>query len=384
LVISRELISRKLAGQERVARDRLLDPITAEEIGKLRAEVECAETLDAIRWRESKGASLYWSIWQDLPVSFPKNDLRRVPEHWRKFDTRKSPVSGSQRLAADPVNAILNYLDAVLESEARLAAAALGLDPGLGFIHMDAAARDSLACDLMEPIRPEVDAWVLDWITREPLSRDWFFEERNGNCRLMAPFARRLAETAPMWARAVAPLAEWVARQLWTRQRTSHNAGPPTRLTQSRKRGVKGIASDRTLKPAERPQAVCLTCGKEIAARRRYCPACAIPAATEHVKQVAQAALGRPQSPEALAKNAETQRQRRKIQAAWSALDHPNWLTEEVYRDKIQPALASLTSSAIASCIGVSRCSASQIRSAKLRPHQRHWQKLAKLTGLAL
>jgi CRISPR/Cas system-associated endonuclease Cas1 len=73
---------------------------------------------------------------------------------------------------------------------------------------MDAPARDSLACDLMEPVRPQVDAWVLDWITREPLKREWFFEQRDGNCRLMAPFAVRLSEAAPMWARAVTPLAE--------------------------------------------------------------------------------------------------------------------------------------------------------------------------------
>src|SRR5215467_3281289 len=92
----------------------------------------------------------------------------------------------------------------------------------------------------------------------------------------------------------------------------------PTRLTQNRKRQAKGIANDGTSKTAKHPQAVCLTCGKEIAPRRRYCPTCAIPAATEHIKQVAQAALGRAQSPEALAKNAETQRQRRKVQAAWS------------------------------------------------------------------
>src|SRR2546426_8353847 len=36
----------------------------------------------------------------------------------------------------------------------------------------------------MEPVRPEIDTFVLDWITREPLSRQWFFEQRDGNCRL--------------------------------------------------------------------------------------------------------------------------------------------------------------------------------------------------------
>src|ERR1700720_3086532 len=105
------------------------------------------------------------------------------------FGARISPLTRSPRLAANPPNAILNYLYALLESEARLAAAELGLDPGMGFLHVDTPARDSLACDLMEPVRPQVDALLLDWLTRGLLKREWFFERRNGNCRLMGPFA---------------------------------------------------------------------------------------------------------------------------------------------------------------------------------------------------
>jgi CRISPR/Cas system-associated endonuclease Cas1 len=107
--------------------------------------------------------------------------------------------SGSPRLAVNPPNAILNYLYAILESEARLAAAELGLDPGLGVLHRDTPNRDSLACDLMEPVRPLVDAYVFDWTDRGPLRREWFFEQANGNCRLMGEFAAQLSETAAAW-----------------------------------------------------------------------------------------------------------------------------------------------------------------------------------------
>src|SRR5262249_30091626 len=158
------------------------------------------------------------------------------------FGTRKSLLSGSQRLAVNPPNAMLNYLYALLEAEARLAAAALGLDPGLGFIHLDTKARDSLACDLMEPVRPLVDAYVLDWLRSQPLRREWFFEQRNGNCRLMASLTIQLSETAPMWARAVGPLTEWIARQLWRKNRKpTRDIAPPTRLTQEHKREAKGV-----------------------------------------------------------------------------------------------------------------------------------------------
>jgi phosphoenolpyruvate-dependent sugar phosphotransferase system EIIA component/CRISPR associated protein, Cas1 family len=40
----------------------------------------------------------------------------------------------------------------------------------------DTPNRDSLACDLMEPVRPLVDAYVFDWMDRGPLRREWFFE----------------------------------------------------------------------------------------------------------------------------------------------------------------------------------------------------------------
>jgi CRISPR associated protein Cas1 len=168
-------------------------------------------------------------------------DLARVPSHWWVFGTRVSPLTGAPRLALNPPNAILNYLYSLLESESRLAAAALGLDPGLGVLHVDTKARDGLACDLMEPARPQVDAFLLDWIMKEPLKREWLFEQGDGNCRLMAPFTARLLETAPMWGRAIAPFAEWVTRALWSSSaKLARESAPPTRLTQRLKREAKG------------------------------------------------------------------------------------------------------------------------------------------------
>ena len=91
LQITRALLSKKLAGQEQVARKTLLDSGTADVIGAFRRAVASAETIDAIRHLESQGAAAYWAAWRDLPINFPKSDLPRVPDHWRKFNTRKSP-----------------------------------------------------------------------------------------------------------------------------------------------------------------------------------------------------------------------------------------------------------------------------------------------------
>ena len=215
LRVTRELIRQKLAGQESVARNKLFDTTTADTIARFSAELPEAEQIASIRLIEAQAALAYWSAWRTLPITFPKNDLARIPAHWLSFGARVSPLTGSPRLSVNPPNAILNYLYAVLESEARLAAAALGLDPGLGVLHVDSGSRDSFALDLLEPVRRQVDSYLLDWITRQPLTRQWFFEQRDGNCRLMGPFAVRLAETAMTWRRAVAPVAEWVAQALW-------------------------------------------------------------------------------------------------------------------------------------------------------------------------
>jgi hypothetical protein len=51
-----------------------------------------------------------------------------------------------------------------------------------------------------------------------------------------------------------------------------------------------------------------------------------------------------------------------------------------LYSEKVQPHLAAISSSTIAARIGVSRWYAGRIREG-YRPHPRHWQALAELTG---
>jgi CRISPR-associated protein Cas1 len=55
---------------------------------------------------------------------------------------------------------LVNYAYAILETEATIALQAHGFDPGMGILHTDKRYRSSLAHDLMEPLRPVVDAWL--------------------------------------------------------------------------------------------------------------------------------------------------------------------------------------------------------------------------------
>ena len=338
--ISRELILQKLEGQEKLACDVLKNSPVAETVAAFRSVLGSATSITEIRQLESQAAQAYWSAWHHLPVNFPTSDLRRIPEHWRTFGPRKSPLTGSPRLAVNPANAMLNYMYALLESEARLAASAVGLDPGIGFLHVDTDARDSLACDLMEPVRPQVDAFLLDWIMAEPLRREWFFEQRDGACRLMAPFVERLSESAPAWHQTIAPVTEWVSRVLWS---TFKNYGrrtlPPTRLTQSRRREAKGKPHLHFAVPP-RPPHLCHTCGKHVTAGYERCASCKVAVCTRELVKAAQQGRLAAHTAQAELKRGESRRRHAAALRVWRQSDKPAWLNEKTYLRRTQPRLA--------------------------------------------
>jgi hypothetical protein len=85
---------------------------------------------------------------------------------------------------------------------------------------------------------------------------------------------------------------------------------------------------------------------------------------------------------EAIAKEAATHRKLAQARAAWNPAKQPTWLTEQVFSEKVQPALALASASAIAKRIGVSRWYAGRIREGYC-PHPRHWQALAELVGVS-
>jgi CRISPR-associated endonuclease Cas1 len=382
LQISRGLISQKLEGQERIIRGAFQDSVLADRIAFLRTQLAEAKTVEAVRQFESQAAQAYWSAWRSLPIHFPTADYRQVPEHWRTFGTRKSVLTGSPRLAVNPGNAMLNYMYTLLESESRLAAAAVGLDPGIGVLHVDTDARDSLACDLMEPARPHVDAYLLKWITEGPLRREWFFEQRDGNCRLMGSFAIRLSESLSTWSRVVAPIAEWISQMVWsTARKPARLLLPPTHLTQSHRRQAKGKLNPPVADPP-RPPRLCRTCAATVTAGHHYCPSCAVAVSTEELVKGAQRGRLASHGSEAQASRAEKGHRNTLARWAWKPSNQPAWLNEQTYREKIHPGLAGVTVRVIASALGISLPYASNIRSGKLQPHPRHWQALARLSGI--
>lgn len=91
-----------------------------------------------------------------------------IPDEFN-FDFR------SGRYARDPVNAMLNYGYAILQSEVWKDIYLAGLDPYCGFLHSTRYGRVSLVFDLMEEFRQQiVDKTVISLINKKQVSYDDF------------------------------------------------------------------------------------------------------------------------------------------------------------------------------------------------------------------
>ncbi len=85
----------------------------------------------------------------------------------------------NRRPPRDPVNACLSLGYTLLHAQAVHASTMAGLDPLLGFYHRPAFGRESLASDLIEPLRPALDLWVWDLLRNRTLREEHFSHDHN-------------------------------------------------------------------------------------------------------------------------------------------------------------------------------------------------------------
>jgi CRISPR-associated endonuclease Cas1 len=396
LSLSRDLIAEKLRGQSHV-----LDLIEGQLenrtlVHEMTERLETAETLEALRFFESRAAAAYWNAWERIPIHFAGRDSKSIPSHWRSFGTRRSLLTSSARKASSPGNALLNYLYAILEAESTLAAIAVGCDPGMGIIHTDMSRRDSFACDLMEPVRPSVDMHVLKLLSCQTFAKSDFFEMRDGNCRLMPEVTQPLAATAPIWARAVAPWAERLAGALsqlplaLAPMDQSSSGRVPARhrtpLTQRNRSRQKRTQASAELSSQARMLTRCRSCGVDLGGRKRvYCDTClpmhaAIASKKAVETQAMLRAIGQDKrsSSEVRDKHRADAVRQNALNAAWEA-EHLEIPSPTVFRREILPSLKSVPISQMKATSGLSESSCKKIRAGDLVPHPRHWAKLRNL-----
>lgn len=115
----------------------------------------------------------------------------------------------NRRPPRDPANACLSLAYTLLHFEAVHAAHIAGLDPLLGFYHRPAFGRESLASDLIEPLRPRADAFVAGLFAQRILRADHF--GRDGAACLLTKAGREHFYRA--WDEAVDPLRRALRRE---------------------------------------------------------------------------------------------------------------------------------------------------------------------------
>jgi len=390
LELARALVRRKIEGQAANAEQLPSGEAASQEIRQHLEELDVVTSVDELRGVEACAANAYWSAWSSLPVRFVKRDELRVPEHWSTFGQRVSVLTASPRRAINPANAVLNYLYATLEAETTLALKAVGLDPGMGVMHADQRNRESLALDVMEAVRPDVEAYVLELLTNRHFRKCDFFETSGGGCRILPSVATDLAATAPRWATLGSPIAEELAQTHF-----ASDARQPTRLATSLTQANRSAARALVKKSggrASKPKAPNLTssfesCGRELAFRdRKLCDACLAEAKSERMrklkKQTTAAGRDRSHTPAANTRRRETQLDHTTKQARWRATPPEERISEATYHDEIQPALASVTDKAIREATGLSLGYCADIRKGKRTPHPCHWADLVAVVSL--
>lgn len=186
--IARAIVAEKIHSQAAAARhyQRQGKPVTGEQLknlATLEKRADEAASLPELLGLEGTASAAWFAVFAKLllaPWEFPARS-RRPPR--------------------DPVNAALSLGYTMLYNRLVAAIQAFGLEPGLGALHAYRAGRQSLACDLMEPLRvPIVDRWVIGLLNQRRVSPDDFLAADADGVRLTKQaFPRVIADWERQW-----------------------------------------------------------------------------------------------------------------------------------------------------------------------------------------
>ena len=186
----------------------------------------------------------------------------------------------------------------------------------------------------------------------------------------MASLIEQLSETAPIWARAVAPVAEWVAQALWSSRKNANTERLlPTRLTHRRRSEGRGKEFTPDAGPVVRRTKLCELCGAE-GITNRYWRSCGVEVSRENMTRAALIGRERPKTAQKRKQISRKLSDHAVANTWWSPSSLPEWLNEEFYVQKIQPQLRTLKVREIAEAMQVSQPYAAYIRPGQRRPHR--------------
>lgn len=162
LDIARRVVLRKLESQE----FRLGQHGLTARLETLKAKIPDAATIATLMGIEGAATARYFDVWRGL------------------WDTEWAFMTRNRRPPRDPVNSMLSLGYILAGQYVGSMAVQHGLDPTIGFLHRPEPSRNSLALDLLEPLRAVVDAWVLQHAQQGDFKPSDFTNERDFGCRL--------------------------------------------------------------------------------------------------------------------------------------------------------------------------------------------------------
>ncbi|MEM3484068.1 MAG: type I-C CRISPR-associated endonuclease Cas1c [Candidatus Methanomethyliaceae archaeon] len=149
----------------------------AGEMARHLSQLASTDDIDMVRGIEGQAASCYFGVFGKL-ITVDGGEFR--------FSAR------TRRPPRDRLNALLSFTYALLCTDCTSAAAGVGLDPQLGYLHGIRPGRPALALDLMEELRPCMcDRLVLNLVNRRQVRAE-HFEERVGHSVLLNEAGRRI------------------------------------------------------------------------------------------------------------------------------------------------------------------------------------------------
>jgi hypothetical protein len=267
-------------------------------------------------------------------------------------------------------------------------------------LHADLKARGSLALDVMEPVRPEIDRFVLELQRSHTFAAREFFETRQGVCRILPPLTQQLAEMTPRWTKAVAPVAEAIAREFLRSQSESgaRMGHFPTLLTETNRSAGRKATKRTGLNAGTSPglglPKACQECGVVLDdPSRKYCDVC-FPIRREAIvakfANAGPAALAKLRADGADPSHTEEARRKQGVRAVANVLANQEWeqSNDSVepklhFERNILPGLQSIPLSQIMEASGLSLRYCSLIRRGLKVPHRRHWERLTRVARIS-
>lgn len=164
LEFARELVMRKLDRQREWLDQRRAEDMQVRyelthamrQLDEFRGRLHTAESLVTLRGLEGAAAVAYFA------------GLRAVVPPSLKFGSR------NRRPPRDPFNALLSLTYTMIHAELAVGLYGSGFDPFVGYYHRLEFGRESLASDLLEPLRPIGDLFCLRLVRTQVLRADDF------------------------------------------------------------------------------------------------------------------------------------------------------------------------------------------------------------------